>query len=171
MWGYQEFLEAIMDPNHEEHERMLEWVRGSFDSEQFDPTQVRFDDPEKALGDSSSAFGPVSDVRFNATRAVNSFTISVKITALKALMITVGIGTLLVRWGVRIMRAKYIVSSLETVHQAVKMVGGQMTTEVSGGVTPETAAELAATGVDLLSIGWLRHSAPALDMALDLESL
>src|SRR5262249_48953327 len=39
--------------------------------------------------------------------------------------------------------------------------------EASGGITPETAPAVAATGVDLLSVGWLTHSAPALDVALD----
>lgn len=41
-------------------------------------------------------------------------------------------------------------------------------TEASGGITPETAPRIAATGVDLLSVGWITHSAPALDVALDL---
>jgi hypothetical protein len=35
-WGYADFLEAIGDPNHEEHNQMLEWVGGSFDPEHFD---------------------------------------------------------------------------------------------------------------------------------------
>jgi len=39
--------------------------------------------------------------------------------------------------------------------------------EASGGITPATAPEIAATGVDILSIGWLTHGAPALDVALD----
>jgi len=39
--------------------------------------------------------------------------------------------------------------------------------EASGGITPETARAVAETGVDLLSIGWLTHSAPALDIGLD----
>ena len=34
VWGYVEFLEAIADPKHEEHERMLEWA-GEFDAEKF----------------------------------------------------------------------------------------------------------------------------------------
>jgi nicotinate-nucleotide pyrophosphorylase (carboxylating) len=41
-------------------------------------------------------------------------------------------------------------------------------TEASGGITPETAPKIAATGVDLLSVGWITHSAPSLDVALDL---
>ncbi|MBS0183647.1 MAG: hypothetical protein JSS39_14755 [Nitrospira sp.] len=35
MWGYQDFLEAIMNPAHREHEAMLAWVGGSFDPEIF----------------------------------------------------------------------------------------------------------------------------------------
>lgn len=42
-------------------------------------------------------------------------------------------------------------------------------TEASGGITPDTAPQIAATGVDLLSIGWITHSAPSLDVALDLD--
>lgn len=53
--------------------------------------------------------------------------------------------------------------------EAVRMVAGRAITEASGGIRPETAAEVAATGVDLLSIGWLTHSAPNLDVALDIE--
>ncbi len=40
--------------------------------------------------------------------------------------------------------------------------------EASGGVTLETVGALAATGVDRISVGALTHSAPALDLALDL---
>lgn len=57
--------------------------------------------------------------------------------------------------------------SLEDLRRAVAMVGGASITEASGGVTPETAAAIAATGVDLISIGWLTHSAPVLDIGLD----
>jgi nicotinate-nucleotide pyrophosphorylase (carboxylating) len=57
--------------------------------------------------------------------------------------------------------------SLETLRRAVQMVSGKAVTEASGGITPATAAAVAATGVDLLSVGWLTHSAPALDVALD----
>ena len=37
----------------------------------------------------------------------------------------------------------------------------------SSTITPETAPEIAATGVDLISIGWLTHSATVLDIGLD----
>lgn len=57
--------------------------------------------------------------------------------------------------------------SPETLREAVAIVGGRALTDASGGVTPETAAAIAATGVDLISVGWLTHSAPALDIGLD----
>ncbi len=53
--------------------------------------------------------------------------------------------------------------------RAVEIVAGRAITEASGGITPETAPEIAASGVDLLSVGWLTHSAPALDVGLDFE--
>jgi nicotinate-nucleotide pyrophosphorylase (carboxylating) len=55
--------------------------------------------------------------------------------------------------------------------EAVQMVDGRVLTEASGGITPQTAREVAAAGVDLLSAGWLTHSAKALDVALDVAGL
>jgi nicotinate-nucleotide pyrophosphorylase (carboxylating) len=43
------------------------------------------------------------------------------------------------------------------------------TLEASGGVTLENVAEIAATGVDFVSVGALTHSAPALDLSMRLE--
>ena len=40
VWGYAEFLEAINDPKHEEHESYLEWIGGEFDPEAFDLDDV-----------------------------------------------------------------------------------------------------------------------------------
>ncbi|MGB6519478.1 MAG: carboxylating nicotinate-nucleotide diphosphorylase, partial [Candidatus Cybelea sp.] len=51
---------------------------------------------------------------------------------------------------------------------AVRIVNGRVLTEASGGVTPENVAEIARTGVDVISAGWLTHSAPALDFSLDI---
>jgi nicotinate-nucleotide pyrophosphorylase (carboxylating) len=51
--------------------------------------------------------------------------------------------------------------------EAVKIVGGRAITEASGGVSLENVAAIAASGVDLISIGWLTHSAPVLDIGLD----
>jgi nicotinate-nucleotide pyrophosphorylase (carboxylating) len=53
--------------------------------------------------------------------------------------------------------------------EAVKLADGRLKTEASGGVTLETVAAIAATGVDLISSGALTHSAPSLDVALDIE--
>ena len=39
-WGYMEFLEAIQNPNHPEHESFLEWLGGSFDSEFYDLNEI-----------------------------------------------------------------------------------------------------------------------------------
>jgi len=47
IWGYQNFLEAVMNPFHEEHKETLEWVGGKFDAEAFDPNEVYFEDPEE----------------------------------------------------------------------------------------------------------------------------
>ena len=55
----------------------------------------------------------------------------------------------------------------DTLRRAVEMVGGRAVTEASGRITPQTAPAVAATGVDLISIGWLTHSAPVLDIGLD----
>jgi nicotinate-nucleotide pyrophosphorylase (carboxylating) len=55
----------------------------------------------------------------------------------------------------------------QQLREAVALVGGRAVTEASGGITPANAAEVAATGVDVISLGWLTHSAPALDVALD----
>lgn len=55
----------------------------------------------------------------------------------------------------------------EQLAEAVRMVGGRVLTEASGSITPDTARQVAAAGVDLLSAGWLTHSAAALDVALD----
>jgi nicotinate-nucleotide pyrophosphorylase (carboxylating) len=54
--------------------------------------------------------------------------------------------------------------------EAVARCRGRALTEASGGIDADTIAEVAATGVDLISVGWITHSAPALDLALDLES-
>jgi nicotinate-nucleotide pyrophosphorylase (carboxylating) len=51
--------------------------------------------------------------------------------------------------------------------QAVTMCRGRAVTEASGGITPETAPAVAQTGVDLLAIGWITHSARVLDIGLD----
>ncbi len=51
--------------------------------------------------------------------------------------------------------------------QAVAMIDGRAIAEASGRITPETAAAIAETGVDLISAGWLTHSTKVLDIGLD----
>ncbi|WP_209891669.1 carboxylating nicotinate-nucleotide diphosphorylase [Rhizobium leguminosarum] len=55
----------------------------------------------------------------------------------------------------------------DQLRDAVAIVAGRAITEASGRVTPATAAAIAASGVDLISVGWLTHSAPVLDIGLD----
>lgn len=60
--------------------------------------------------------------------------------------------------------------SLDDLRRAVAIVGGRAITEASGTITSDTARAIAATGVDLISIGRLTHSAPILDIGLDYRS-
>jgi nicotinate-nucleotide pyrophosphorylase (carboxylating) len=53
--------------------------------------------------------------------------------------------------------------------EAVALVAGRLVIEASGGITLDNIAEIAATGVDYASSGALTHSAPALDVGLDIE--
>lgn len=55
----------------------------------------------------------------------------------------------------------------ETTAEAVQIVAGRMVTEASGRITAGTAPALAEAGVDLVSAGWITHSAPVLDLGLD----
>ena len=56
-----------------------------------------------------------------------------------------------------------------TMRKAVEMVAGKFPLEASGGITLDTVAAVAATGVDYASSGWITHSSPNLDVALDIE--
>jgi nicotinate-nucleotide pyrophosphorylase (carboxylating) len=58
---------------------------------------------------------------------------------------------------------------LATLREAVRMTEGRLKLEASGGVTLDTIAAIAATGVDYASSGALTHSAPNFDCALDIE--
>ncbi|NUB16403.1 carboxylating nicotinate-nucleotide diphosphorylase [Azospirillum brasilense] len=55
-----------------------------------------------------------------------------------------------------------------TLRRAVAMVDGRMVTEASGNVTLSTVRAIAESGVDMISVGWLTHSAPNLDVGLDM---
>jgi Plasmid pRiA4b ORF-3-like protein len=49
VWGYEELLEIMKDPGHEEHKKRMEWVGGHFDPENFKPDLVQFADPMERL--------------------------------------------------------------------------------------------------------------------------
>lgn len=60
--------------------------------------------------------------------------------------------------------------STDDLRRAVALIGSRAITEASGGVTLAAISEIAATGVDVISVGALTHSAPALDIGLDFEA-
>jgi nicotinate-nucleotide pyrophosphorylase (carboxylating) len=57
----------------------------------------------------------------------------------------------------------------ETMRRAVEFIGGKAIVEASGGVNLDTIAEIAATGVDVISVGAITHSARAMDISMLLE--
>jgi nicotinate-nucleotide pyrophosphorylase (carboxylating) len=59
--------------------------------------------------------------------------------------------------------------SIAELRQGVAMIDGRAISEASGRVSLETAPAIAETGVDLISVGWLTHSAPILDIGLDYD--
>lgn len=59
--------------------------------------------------------------------------------------------------------------SLDDLRAGVALIGDRATTEASGGVSLDTVAAIAATGVDVISVGALTHSARALDLGLDVR--
>ncbi len=61
-------------------------------------------------------------------------------------------------------------AGVQRVREAEQAGGRRILVEASGGIRPETAAAIAATGVDLLSIGRLTNSSPNLDVALDIDT-
>jgi len=59
---------------------------------------------------------------------------------------------------------------LDEMDAAVRLTAGRVELEASGGIGLERAAAIAATGVDYISVGALTHSAPALDLSMDVTS-
>jgi nicotinate-nucleotide pyrophosphorylase (carboxylating) len=53
--------------------------------------------------------------------------------------------------------------------EAVALIDRRAVVEASGRITAEAAPAIAATGVDIISAGWITHSAPILDIGLDFE--
>ncbi len=60
---------------------------------------------------------------------------------------------------------------IDTMAEAVQRTGGKLLLEASGGITLENVSEVAGTGVDLISVGALTHSARAVDMSMRIESV
>jgi nicotinate-nucleotide pyrophosphorylase (carboxylating) len=59
--------------------------------------------------------------------------------------------------------------SLDMMHQCIKIINGKAKTEISGGVTFERLEEISATGADFVSVGALTHSAPAVDICMNIN--
>jgi nicotinate-nucleotide pyrophosphorylase (carboxylating) len=69
----------------------------------------------------------------------------------------------------RILLDNMMPAQLQEAVSAARRGGGGPELEASGGVTLENVAEIAASGVDFISVGALTHSAPALDLSMTLE--
>ena len=61
--------------------------------------------------------------------------------------------------------------SVEDMAEAVRITGGRVLLEASGGITLENVAAVASTGVDLISVGALTHSVKALDISMDITTI
>jgi nicotinate-nucleotide pyrophosphorylase (carboxylating) len=59
--------------------------------------------------------------------------------------------------------------SIDDLHRAIQQIAGQALVEASGGITLDQVPEIAATGVDIISVGALTHSVRALDLGLDVN--
>jgi nicotinate-nucleotide pyrophosphorylase (carboxylating) len=59
--------------------------------------------------------------------------------------------------------------SADMLREAVAIAGGEVLLEASGGIEADTVKAVAEAGVDLISSGWITHSAPILDLGLDIE--
>ena len=55
----------------------------------------------------------------------------------------------------------------DTLRRAVETIDGRAISEASGRITAEKVPAIAASGVDIISAGWITHSAPSLDLGLD----
>ena len=60
--------------------------------------------------------------------------------------------------------------TVDQMAEAVKIADGRARLEASGGLTLDRAREVAGTGVDFIAVGALTHSAPVLDVAMDLRA-
>src|SRR5262249_13950843 len=61
--------------------------------------------------------------------------------------------------------------SISQMKEAIAIIAGRCRIEVSGGVTLENVREIAQTGVDYISVGRLTHSAPSLNLSMDIQAI
>lgn len=61
--------------------------------------------------------------------------------------------------------------TVDEMREAIRLVDGRITTEITGGVTLDRARELAVLGIDRISVGSITHSVPALDLSMRLERI
>ena len=61
--------------------------------------------------------------------------------------------------------------SIEMMREAVEIIGDRALVEASGGIELHNVADVAALGVDMISVGTLTHSAPSLDISLELQPI
>ena len=59
----------------------------------------------------------------------------------------------------------------DQMREAVRLVGDRVKLEASGGVSPANVRQVAKTGVDIISTGWITHSAPVVDVSLRLDGV
>ena len=59
--------------------------------------------------------------------------------------------------------------SLDMMHQCIKMIDGKAKTEISGGIKFERLEEISTSGADFVSVGALTHSAPAVDISMNIN--
>jgi len=58
---------------------------------------------------------------------------------------------------------------IDTMHQCITLIDGKAKTEISGGITFDRLEEISTTGADFVSIGALTHSAPAVDISMNIK--
>ncbi|MFO7941281.1 MAG: carboxylating nicotinate-nucleotide diphosphorylase [Bacillota bacterium] len=108
-----------------------------------------------------TAAGSIRDAILRAkTRVGHTILVQVEVTDLDGVReaLKVGAGALLLDN-----------MSVDSMRQAVELVGSSIPVEASGGIDEDTLLSVAQTGVDLISMGSLTHSAPALDLSMILE--
>jgi nicotinate-nucleotide pyrophosphorylase (carboxylating) len=108
----------------------------------------------------SQEFGLKDIIQLALTRASHTIKVEVEVETLEEVREAVEAGAHI------IMLDNMPVGAMR---QAVELIGRRAVVEASGGITMETVRAVAETGVDLISIGGLTHSAKALDISLDLE--